>query len=35
MTSDKYYCSFEGCGYSSEDKEEFKKHVGEHLKNDE
>ena len=31
---DKYYCSFEECGFSTDDKEEFKKHIGEHLKND-
>ncbi len=34
MTSDKYYCSFKDCGFSTENKEEFKKHVGDHLKND-
>lgn len=32
-TLDKYYCTFEGCGFSSNDEEEFKKHVVvEHLK---
>jgi len=27
-----YHCSFKDCGFSSDDKEEFKKHVVEHLK---
>lgn len=31
---DKYFCTFVDCGFSTNDKQKFKEHVGKHLKND-